>query len=97
MEKRKDFLKKRNKHDLPIFNSDEDFIKAFEKRDQDKKDGKQINRSDEKNPDKCPENEIETGNEPAENFEALLEEFILLIKKWEMLIILTSTQNHVLK
>ncbi len=68
--KGKNLLKKRNKQDLPVFHSDEDFIKAFEEKDPDQNDEKQINRLNKKK----PANEIEKENEPEEDFVALLEE-----------------------
>ena len=63
-------MKKRNKQDLPVFHSDEDFIKAFEEKDPDQNYEKQINRLNKKK----PANEIEKENEPEEDFVALLEE-----------------------
>ncbi len=51
-------MKKRNKHNLPVFKSDEDFLKAFE----------------EKSPAQSPKNEIDIENEPEEDFITLLEE-----------------------
>lgn len=65
-------MKKRNKHDLPVFHSDEDFIKAFEKKLPDENDEK--TRLDEKKWVRRPENKNETEDEPEEDFEALLEE-----------------------
>jgi len=59
-------LKKRNKHDLPVFHSDEDFLKVFEKKLPDK--------NDEKKPAKWLENKNEIENEPEEDFKTLLEE-----------------------
>lgn len=63
-------MKKRNKHDLPIFHSDEDFLKAFEKKSLDENDEKRRTRQSAKNTINRPENETE----PEEDFEALLEE-----------------------
>ena len=71
---REEFLKKRNKHDLPIFHSDEDFIEAFKKKLPDENDEGRISRPDEKNSVNRTENGIETGDEPVEDFKALLEE-----------------------
>jgi DNA-nicking Smr family endonuclease len=63
-------LKKRNKQGLPVFHSDEDFLKAFEKKSLDENDEKQRTRPSVKNIINRPGNETE----PEEDFEALLEE-----------------------
>ncbi|MDA8136105.1 MAG: Smr/MutS family protein [Desulfobacteraceae bacterium] len=63
-------MKKRNKQGLPIFHSDEDFIKAFEKKSLDANDVKQRTGPGVKNTANRPEKETE----PEEDFQALLEE-----------------------
>lgn len=63
-------MKKRNKQGLPIFHSDEDFIKAFEKKSWDANDEKQRTGPGVKNTVNRPEKETE----PEEDFQALLEE-----------------------
>ncbi len=70
--KRKIFLNKKNKHKLPIFNSDEDFIKAFG--GQDRKSEKQKNRIRGTDPVGRIDNNIENVNDSEEDFETLLEE-----------------------
>jgi len=71
-------LKKRNKHDLPVFHSDEDFIKAFEKKARDETSDEtgegRISRPGGIKPVHRVENEPESGGEPEEDFEVLLEE-----------------------
>ena len=67
-------MKKRNKHDLPVFHSDEDFIKAFEKKSQDENNETRISGLDEKKLVNRTEKEREKGDEPEEDFETLLEE-----------------------
>ena len=67
-------MKKRNKHDLPVFHSDEELIKAFEKKSKDETNEGRISRPDEKKTVNRTENGIEAGDEPEEDFETLLEE-----------------------
>nr|NJM03934.1 Smr/MutS family protein [Desulfobacula sp.] len=67
-------MRKRNKHELPVFHSDEDLLKAFEKKSQDENNEGQGPRPDEKKPGTQMKNEIQTGDEPEEDFESLLEE-----------------------
>lgn len=72
--KRKDPLRKRNKHNLPVFNSDEDFTNAFEEKYPDQKCKSQNNRIHDTDMLGRTENEIEKENDPDEDFETLLEE-----------------------
>ncbi len=71
-------MKKRNKHDLPVFHSDEELIKAFEKKSKDEtpdetNDGR-TSRLGEIKPVNRTGNGFEAGDEPEEDFETLLEE-----------------------
>jgi DNA-nicking Smr family endonuclease len=67
-------LKKRNKHNLPVFNSDEDFIKAFDtKQPEEYSENLQV-KSYGKNQGQIPENEIEIETDSEEDFQTLLEE-----------------------
>ncbi len=67
-------MKKRNKHNLPIFNSDEEFIKAFEKKSLDKNNEAPKRRQDENDSTQRLKNEIDMKNESGEDFSILLEE-----------------------
>jgi len=67
-------LRKKNKHNLPVFNSDEDFTKAFEEKHPDQKYEKQNNRIYDTGLLGRTEDEIEKENDPDEDFETLLEE-----------------------
>lgn len=67
-------MKKRNKHDLPVFHSDEDLINAFEKKSKDVDNEGRISRPDEKKTVNRTENRFEEGDGPEEDFETLLEE-----------------------
>ncbi|OGR33710.1 MAG: hypothetical protein A3J80_12785 [Desulfobacula sp. RIFOXYB2_FULL_45_6] len=72
--KRKNPLKKRNKHNLPIFHSDEDFLNVFEKKSLEQKAEKQKKRFHDDTPGEWPVNGDEDEHSPDNDFVTLLEE-----------------------